>query len=314
MSDFALKLKDGSTLGIVGESGSGKSVAARAMTGLLPHGLSLSAGRVFWNGVDIATIPADKLRDSRGRVVGMVFQDARASMDPLYTIGEQITEGLRAHVQGSARAHRQRVLDMLSRVGLNDPAVYYDRYPHQLSGGQMQRAALAAALILEPKILIADEPTTGLDATTQKKIVTLIKGLQREMGMTIIWISHDVDLVSQIAESTIVMYAGEVVEAGRTEDLLGLQRHPYTLGLLKSRPDLSTARKSALRAVPGNVPEPGAWPEACRFAPRCERALEICGRVHPDLHPETEGRMVRCHNPEGESAVKPDRQSQAVLS
>jgi peptide/nickel transport system permease protein len=314
VSDFTLNLKHGSTLGIVGESGSGKSVAARTMTGLLPHGLGMSTGRVFWNGVDIATIPADRMRDSRGRVVGMVFQDARASMDPLYTIGEQITEGLRAHFPGSAREHRQRVLDMLSRVGLSDPAVYFDRYPHQLSGGQMQRAALAAALILEPQVLIADEPTTGLDATTQKKIVTLVKELQREIGMTIIWISHDVDLVSQIAEDTIVMYAGEVVEAGKTADLLGRQRHPYTLGLLKSRPDLATARKSTLRAVPGNVPEPGVWPAACRFAPRCERAIDICGRVHPDLHPETGDRLVRCHNPEPDGATQIAYEPQAVLS
>ncbi|HEY0919474.1 dipeptide/oligopeptide/nickel ABC transporter permease/ATP-binding protein [Devosia sp.] len=298
VSGFTLSLTHGSTVGIVGESGSGKSVAARAMSSLLPSGLGLSAGRIYWNGVDIATIPPDKLRDSRGKVVGMVFQDARASMDPLYSIGRQITEALRAHVPGSARAHRQRVLDMLSRVGLNDPAVYFDRYPHELSGGQMQRAALAAALILEPQILIADEPTTGLDATTQKRIVTLVKGLQSEMGMTIIWISHDVDLVSQIAENIIVMYAGEVVEAGKTGDVLVHQRHPYTLGLLKSRPDLTMERKSTLRAVPGSVPEPGAWPPACRFAPRCERVLEICGRVHPQLAPAADGRQVRCHNPE----------------
>lgn len=310
VSGFTLNLAHGSTLGIVGESGSGKSVAARAMSGLLPSGLGLSAGRVFWNGVDIATIPPDRLRDSRGKIVGMVFQDARASMDPLYSIGRQITEGLRVHVPGTAREHRQRVLDMLSRVGLNDPAVYFDRYPHELSGGQMQRAALAAALILEPQILIADEPTTGLDATTQKKIVTLVKGLQREMGMTIIWISHDVDLVSQIAESMIVMYAGEVVEAGKTADVLASQRHPYTTGLLKSRPDLTMPRKSTLRAVPGNVPEPGAWPSACRFAPRCDRALEICGRAHPDLLPDADGRKVRCHNPE--PVPQPGREFETV--
>jgi peptide/nickel transport system permease protein len=302
VSDFTLSLPHGSTLGIVGESGSGKSVAARAMSGLLPSGLGLASGRVFWNGVDISTIPADKLRDSRGKVVGMVFQDARASMDPLYTVGRQITEALRAHEPGSAAKHRQRVLDILSKVGLNDPAVYFDRYPHELSGGQMQRAALAAALILEPQILIADEPTTGLDATTQKKIVQLVKSLQREMGMTIIWISHDVELVAQVAENVIVMYAGEVVEAGKTADILAAQRHPYALGLMKSRPHLSMTPKTPLRSVPGNVPEPGSWPTACRFAPRCDRAVDACSKAHPELVADGTGRKVRCYNPELQAA------------
>ncbi|HQZ11501.1 MAG TPA: dipeptide/oligopeptide/nickel ABC transporter permease/ATP-binding protein [Devosia sp.] len=302
VSDFTLSLPHGSTLGIVGESGSGKSVAARAMSGLLPSGLGLAAGRIFWNGVDISTIAADKLRDSRGKVVGMVFQDARASMDPLYTIGWQITEALRAHESGSAADHRKRVLDILGKVGLNDPAVYFDRYPHELSGGQMQRAALAAALILQPQILIADEPTTGLDATTQKKIVTLVQALQREMGMTIIWISHDVELVAQIAENVIVMYAGEVVEAGRTAEVLAAQQHPYALGLMKSRPHLSMTPKTPLRSVPGNVPEPGSWPSACRFVPRCDRAGDACSRLHPELVADASGRKVRCHNPEPAAA------------
>lgn len=298
ITGVTLRVGQADTVGIVGESGSGKSVAARAMTGLLPAGLKLADGRVFWNGKDIAQFSRAGLRDQRGRVVGMVFQDARASLDPLYTVGQSITEVLRAHAPGSTAELKTRVVEMLARVGLSDPAMYYDRYPHELSGGQLQRAGLAGALILQPQVLLADEPTTGLDATTQKNIVALVKDLQREMKMTIVWISHDLDLVAQVAERIVVMYAGQVVETGWTDEVLSNPRHPYTLGLLNSRPNLAVPRKAELSSVPGNVPEPGAWPPACHFAPRCSRAIEICHRTPPELEGASAiGRSVRCHNP-----------------
>jgi len=300
VSDLSLTLRPGQTLGIVGESGSGKSLSARAITGLLPEGLSLSGGRVFWDGVDIAGLPAEKLRDRRGRFVAMVFQDARASLDPLYTIGEQVSESLAAHFPGTRRSFRPKVLEMLARVGLSDPEIFYDRYPHQLSGGQLQRAALAGVLVLEPRVLIADEPTTGLDATTQKKIVALVKALQREMNMSVIWISHDLDLVGEIADEIVVAYAGQPVEMGTVEEVLKRPAHPYTLGLLESRPQATMAPKSPLRSVGGTVPDPGDWPPACRFAPRCRRALAICGTTPPpmELFDEGSGRRLRCYNPE----------------
>ena len=297
VSDLSIAVKPGETLGIVGESGSGKSLCARAIIGLMPEGLSVSEGRVFWDGVDIATLPAEKLRDRRGRFVTMVFQDARASLDPLYPIGEQITESLIAHSPGTWRSFRPKVFEMLARVGLSDPEIFYHRYPHQLSGGQLQRAALAAVLVLEPLVLIADEPTTGLDATTQKKIVALVKTLQREMNMSVIWISHDLNLVGEMADDIVVTYAGEAVEIGTSEQVLKRPAHPYALGLLESRPQMTMAPKSPLRSVGGTVPDPGDWPPACRFAPRCRRALDICRTTPPKMVWQN-GRRLRCYNPE----------------
>jgi peptide/nickel transport system permease protein len=300
VTDLSLTLRPGRTLGIVGESGSGKSLSARAITGLLPEGLSVAEGRVYWDGVDIAELSAEKLRSRRGRFVAMVFQDARASLDPLYTIGSQITESLAAHFPGSRRSFRPRVLEMLARVGLSEPEIFYDRYPHQLSGGQLQRAALAAVLVLEPRVLIADEPTTGLDATTQKKIVALVKTLQLEMNMSVIWISHDLDLVGEIADEIIVAYAGQPVETGPVDDVLARPAHPYTLGLLESRPQIDMSPKSMLRSVGGSVPDPGDWPHACRFAPRCRRVLDICRQTPPGMQPlgGDARRNLRCYNPE----------------
>jgi len=305
VTDLSLTLRPGRTLGIVGESGSGKSLSARAIAGLLPEGLSMVAGRVYWDGTDIADLSAEKLRARRGRFVAMVFQDARASLDPLYTIGEQIAESLTAHFPGSRRSFRPQVLEMLARVGLSEPEIFYDRYPHQLSGGQLQRAALAGVLVLEPRVLIADEPTTGLDATTQKKIVALVKTLQREMNMSVIWISHDLDLVGEIADEIIVTYAGQPVETGPVDAVLGRPAHPYTLGLLESRPQVTMLPKSLLRSVGGSVPDPGDWPQACRFAPRCRRVLDICRATPPAMQPldGDASRGLRCYNPEPSGLV-----------
>ncbi len=297
VSDLTLGVAPGRTLGVVGESGSGKSVAARAIVGLLPAGLAMGAGRVVWNGIDIAGLAPEALRQRRGRFIALVFQDARGSMDPLYTVGDQIREALLAHSPLARDYVRKRVLDMLARVGLAPAETFYDRYPHQLSGGQMQRASLASVLILEPKVLIADEPTTGLDATTQKKIVALVKQLQREMAMTVIWISHDLDLVSEMSDEIAVMYAGQVVERGPVAEVLNAPSHPYTKGLIASRPHLDIPPKSTLLAIGGSVPEPGSWPSACRFAPRCPRRIDVCLSVEPVLGLE-EDREFRCHNPE----------------
>ena len=298
LTDLTLSLDRERTLGIVGESGSGKSVAARALLGLLPAGLAQVDGRVLWQGRDLATLDAEALRAQRGRFIALVFQDARASMDPLYTIGAQIVETLQAHFPQEPASARKAALEMLARVGLSDPA-FFDRYPHQLSGGQMQRAALAAVLVLRPQVLIADEPTTGLDATTQKKIVALVRELRREMGMTVIWISHDLDLVSEIADDVVVMYAGQIVETGAVAEVLRQPAHPYTKGLIESRPGRGARPKSPLPAIAGNVPEPGGWPAACRFLPRCRRAVPICSVAQPGLD-GAQGRRIRCHNPVAE--------------
>ncbi|GIK82660.1 MAG: peptide ABC transporter permease [Alphaproteobacteria bacterium] len=298
LTDLTIGLRQGRTLGIVGESGSGKSVAARALVGLLPGGLVLQSGRIAWNDEDIAGLSAEELRQRRGRFIALVFQDARASMDPLYRIGDQIVETLMAHFPIDRGAARRRTLEMLARVGLSDPAVFYQRYPHQLSGGQMQRAALASILVLGPNVLIADEPTTGLDATTQKKIVELVAELRREMAMTVIWISHDLDLVSQIADDIAVMYAGQVVETGAAQAVLSSPAHPYTRGLIDSRPHIGRPPKSELPSIGGTVPEPGAWPAACRFEPRCGRSIAECALRMPQLATLPDARAeVRCHNP-----------------
>lgn len=302
LSELSLCLRAGRILGIVGESGSGKSVAARAMTGLLPVGLSRTEGRVLWEGTDIGGVPEEALRTRRGKFLAMAFQDARANLDPLYTIGDQIAEALNAHEAVPRREARQRVLDTLARVGLADPAMSH-RYPHQLSGGQLQRAGLAAALVTGPKVLICDEPTTGLDTTTQKRVVELVVSLQRETRMGIIWISHDLDLVGLLADDILVMYAGQVVEFGVATEVLAAPRHPYTRGLVDSRPDIRRPRKERLVAIPGSVPEPGAWPQGCRFSPRCARVLDICQSQTPNLTPDTMPgtRTFRCHNPEPRS-------------
>jgi len=295
LTGLSLALGSERALGIVGESGSGKSVAARALIGLLPAGLVLSGGRVSWQGGGIAELDAETLRGQRGRFIALVFQDARASMDPLYTIGDQITEALQAHLPQDAASARKAAREILARVGLDDPS-HFDRYPHQLSGGQMQRAALAAVLVLRPRVLIADEPTTGLDVTTQKKIVALVRDLRREMGMAVIWISHDLDLVTEIADDIMVMYAGQVVETGAVSDVLRAPSHPYTKGLIASRPSRDIAPKSLLPAIAGNVPEPGKWPISCRFLPRCGNAVAACSAGQPLLEGGTD-RRVRCFNP-----------------
>jgi peptide/nickel transport system permease protein len=299
LTDFSVRLEAGRILGIVGESGSGKSVAARMLTGLLPAGLSQTGGRVIWGRTDIAGLSEENLRASRGSFVSMAFQDARANLDPLYTIGDQITEALRAHELLPTKELRRRVLDLLDRVGLSGSGMY-ERYPHQLSGGQLQRAGLAAALITGPKVLICDEPTTGLDATTQKRVVELVASLQRELGMAVIWISHDLDLVGSLADDILVVYAGQSVEFGAANAVLAVPRHPYTRGLIDSRPDLRQPRKGTLTAIPGSVPEPGAWPQACRFSPRCARALGICQSQAPEFLSDSalQSQFVRCHNPE----------------
>lgn len=307
VSGLTLDIRDGQTLGIVGESGSGKSVTARAIMGLLSEPLRMTDDSlVAWEGRDIATMSQEQQRRRRGPLVSMVFQDPRASLDPLYPIGRQIAESLEAHGNHSRREVQARMRDTLQRVGLDEPGHYEKRYPHELSGGQLQRAMIAAALILDPRILLADEPTTGLDVTTQRRLVELVSGLKADLGMAVVWITHDLDLVSDVADHLVVMYAGEAVETGSTGELLGSPRHPYTADLLRSRPQAAERRKVPLTTIPGGVPEPGRWHPACRFAPRCRRVLEVCEQTHPQLESAASdrGRSWRCVNPEPREDVQ----------
>lgn len=301
VSGVSLDIRPGQTLGVVGESGSGKTVTARALIGLVPSPLRTTPDSlVRWDGQDIAALSKERLRRLRGPLVSMVFQDPRASLDPLYPIGRQIGEAIEAHHSLPRRAVRERVLESLSQVGLDNPRMFETRYPHEMSGGQLQRVMLAASLVLEPKVLIADEPTTGLDVTTQKRIVELVRSLADDLGMSVVWITHDLDLVADLVEDLIVMYAGETVEAGPTEQVLRHPRHPYTVDLLLSRPQAAERRKARLATIPGGVPEPGHWPSACRFAPRCRRVLDVCREEHPELGGSGDAahRQWRCLNPE----------------
>ena len=290
---------DGARVGIIGESGSGKSLTALALLGLLPDAAT-ATGSIRWDGREILGLPDRELARLRGDDIGIVFQEPRTALNPIRTVGRQIGESIRIHEGVSRREALRRAVAEADRVALPDPARIVSRYPHQLSGGQLQRAALAGVLVLEPRVLIADEPTTGLDATTQKKIVALVKALQREMNMSVIWTSHDLVLVGEIADEIVVAYAGQPVEIGTVEEVLKRPAHPYTLGLLESRPQATMAPKSPLRSVGGTVPDPGDWPPACRFAPRCRRALAICGTTPPpmELFDEGSGRRLRCYNPE----------------
>lgn len=301
ISGVTLSIKRGETVGIVGESGSGKTVTALAVMGLLPEALRVTGGDVFWSGKPISAMSREELREGRGSQLGMIFQDPMTSLDPACTIGAQIVEIIRTHQDTGKKEARQLAINMLERVGIPEPASRFHSYPHELSGGQRQRAMIAGALVLRPAVLIADEPTTALDVTTQKMIIELVQALQAELGMAVVWITHDLGIVREIADRVVVMYAGEQVESAGKEALFAMPRHPYTSGLIRCRPDETAPVKTRLLAMEGQVPGPGGWPAGCRFVGRCSRALPICSEVHAG--PSMSGsdgdlRAWRCHNPE----------------
>ena len=293
----SLAVDRGRTLGVVGESGSGKSVTALTVMGLTRLPNATISGEVLFDGVDLLGLPADDLRRVRGKRVAMIFQDPLSSLHPLYTIGWQIVEAIRAHERVSEKAARARALEGLREVGIPNAADRLSSYPHELSGGMRQRVMIAMALVLDPEILIADEPTTALDVTVQAQILDLVRELQAEHGTAVVLITHDLGVIAETADEVAVMYAGRVAELGPLTGVVDHPEHPYTWGLLQSLPSAEASRSEPLHPIEGSPPSLISVPSGCPFHPRCPYVMEVCPREVPRLLPTTPGHTVACHLP-----------------
>ncbi|MEA2815977.1 MAG: peptide/nickel transport system ATP-binding protein [Rhodospirillaceae bacterium] len=288
-----LALARGRTLGLVGESGCGKSVTSLAIMGLLPPENSKVKGEVRFEGRDLLTLDANTIRDLRGARLAMIFQEPMTSLNPAYTVGDQIVEAIQQHQRLSAADARARAIEMLRIVRIPSPERRVDDYPHKLSGGMRQRAMIAMALACGPDLLIADEPTTALDVTIQAQILDLMRGLRRDTGTAIILITHDLGVVAEMADDVAVMYAGQIVERAPVRDLFARPEHPYTVGLLGSIPRLDEKRER-LPSIEGRVPDMTRPPEGCRFAARCPFVEPACRAAAPPLIEVAPGHLTRC--------------------
>lgn len=286
----------GETLAIVGESGSGKSVTSLSIMGLLPKDVGrVSGGTIKLDGRDITHISDKEMRDIRGKDIGMIFQEPMTSLNPVHTIGQQISEMVIRHRETTKAAARARAIEMLELVGIPEPKRRVDNYPHEMSGGMRQRAMIAMALACEPRILIADEPTTALDVTIQAQMLELMKSLQDKLGMAIIFITHDLGVVAEVADRVVVMYSSQVVETADVHEIFANPRMPYTAGLMNSIPKLGASlQKERLQAIPGTVPSLTNLPQGCRFNPRCAFATDACKATEPALEDSGDGHMIRC--------------------
>ncbi len=289
----------GETLGLVGESGSGKSVSALALLGLLPKRVGrITAGSVRFEGRELVGLPEDQLRQVRGARIAMIFQDPLSSLNPVLSVGRQITESLETHRRLSHRAASKRAVELLEMVGIPAASRRLDDYPHQFSGGMRQRAMIAMALACEPALLIADEPTTALDVTIRAQILDLLGRLRVELNMAVLLITHDLGVVAGFADRLAVMYAGRIVETGPTEDVLAHPEHPYTVGLLHSVPRLDRPRQAELKPIGGAPPDLAGQIVGCPFAPRCAWRLDVCWSVDPDMRPAVRDASVDPPSPQ----------------
>ncbi|MFO1325990.1 MAG: ABC transporter ATP-binding protein [Rubrivivax sp.] len=283
VQDVSFDLAPGEVLGIVGESGSGKSVTALALMRLLPPATGrITGGEVRLDGRDLLSLSEAQMRSVRGGAMSMIFQEPMSSLNPVFSIGNQIVEAIRAHQALGARAARERAIELLHKVGIPMPARRIDDYPHQLSGGQRQRVMIAAALACSPRVLLADEPTTALDVTIQAQILELLRSLQHELRMSVVMITHNMGVIADFADRVMVMYAGRVIESAGVHEVFDAPRHPYTRALLASVPQLDDDRHR-LHAIAGALPSPSQWPPGCRFAPRCPLATDRCRQQIPPL-------------------------------
>ena len=279
-----LDVSAGRTLGVVGESGSGKSVTALSIMGLVdPPGRIEPGSRIRFGGRDLVQLDEEELRELRGNEISMIFQEPMTSLNPVFTIGDQIAEAVRLHRPLGTAAAKERALEMLSLVGIPSPQRRFGDYPHQLSGGMRQRVMIAMALANEPKLLIADEPTTALDVTIQAQILELMRELRERLGMAIMLITHDLGVVAEMCDDVAVMYAGRVVERGSAGAVFRSPQHPYTEALLHSIPALGATQAQPLKVIRGMVPSPLAWPRGCRFAARCDYTFDRCLHDDPPL-------------------------------
>jgi peptide/nickel transport system ATP-binding protein len=292
---LSLSVDAGETLALVGESGCGKSLSALSIMRLLPDPPArIVGGEVKLNGRNIVTAPEETMLDIRGKEIGMIFQDPMSSLNPVATIEKQITEVLTTHSELRPAAARARTLELLELVGMPDANGRLDAYPHQLSGGMCQRAMIAIAIACRPSVLIADEPTTALDVTVQAQVLALLKRLQADSGMAMIFITHDLGVVAETADRVVVMYAGRKVEEAPVDDLFENPMHPYTAGLIGATPVPGAARAARLADIPGMVPPLNELPVGCAFAPRCPKVMARCRRERPELTQPTPGRSVAC--------------------
>lgn len=299
VDDVSLVIGRGQTLGLVGESGCGKTVTALSIIRLISPPGRIVGGRIAWfgNGSPVALneLPERQMRRIRGAAISMIFQEPMTSLNPVFTVGSQIIEAIRLHRDVDRTTARNLAIDMLHKVKIPEPQRRVDEYPHQFSGGMRQRAMIAMALACNPRLLIADEPTTALDVTIQAQILDLLRALQAETGMAILIITHDLGIVAEMADVVAVMYASKVVEQAPVRELFRNPLHPYTHGLFRSRPELGHSKGERLRTIPGVVPSPTRFPPGCKFHPRCDYCREICRAEEPELREMAPGHWARCH-------------------
>lgn len=293
VNGIRLKINEGETLGLVGETGAGKTTTALTMIGLLPTPPGeVTEGEVLYRGENLLAMKEKQMRKIRGKEISMIFQDPMTSMNPLLTIGEQITEVIRLHEQVSKLEAAAKAKKMLELVGI--PATRYNEYPHQFSGGMKQRVMIAIALACDPKLLIADEPTTALDVTIQAQVLALMNRLKEELQTAMVLITHDLGVVAEVCDRVAVMYAGYIIESGSLEDIFQDMRHPYTWGLFKTIPDLDKECEY-LETLDGMMPDPTDLPKGCPFAPRCKKCMPVCREKNPAEIEVSKGHMVKCH-------------------
>lgn len=295
IDNVSFNIHEGEILGVVGESGCGKSVTSLSIMGLVPSPPGkITNGEILLNNRDLTKLTDKEMRAVRGKDVAMIFQEPMTSLNPLFTIGNQLMEAIRIHNKSwSKKQARERAIEIMKLVGLPRADELVDEYPHQLSGGMRQRVMIAMALVCDPKVLIADEPTTALDVTIQAQILKLMRDLNDRLNTAIMMITHDLGVVAETCERVVVMYAGQVVEEAPVEEIFKNPQHPYTQGLIQSVPDMRY-KKDSLYSIPGNVPKPGSITTGCRFAPRCQFATERCKQENPALHEISATHKARC--------------------
>ncbi|CDF58488.1 ABC transporter ATP-binding protein [Thermobrachium celere] len=295
VDDVSLTIREGETLGVVGESGCGKSITAMSILKLIPNPPGkIVSGEIIFEGKDLTKATDSEIRKIRGNKISVIFQEPMTSLNPVFTIGDQIIEAIVLHQNMNREQAREKAIDMLKLVGIPRANEVVDAYPHELSGGMRQRAMIAMAMACNPKLLIADEPTTALDVTIQAQILDLMRELKNKTNTSIMLITHDLGVVAEMADHVVVMYAGKIVEEADVFEIFKNPLHPYTIGLLESKPILNQD-KERLNSIPGQVPNPLNMPEGCYFHPRCSKAMDICRKEQPKLCSVKDGHKVACH-------------------
>lgn len=315
VNDVSYKLDEGRTIGIVGESGSGKSVSAMSILRLLDSNGYIKSGEILFDGVDLTKISLSEMQSIRGNKISVIFQEPMTSLNPVFTVERQLAEPFIIHGHMKKKEAKKRAVEILAAVQIPNPETVVKQYPHQLSGGMRQRVMIAMALACRPKILIADEPTTALDVTIQAQILRLMNDLQRENGTSIIFITHDLGVINEMADDVVVMYCGQVVEQSSARVIFTNCRysHPYTEGLMASIPKID-GNRSKLEPIPGVVPHPLALPKGCKFSPRCKYCTQKCINEEPNLVEISDGQFIRCFYPDKEVRNSDEHKQKIVVN